>query len=643
MDWYYRIKAPDEKVRDPIQGEFFSTEAIKNPADALVREAIQNSLDATLKDGNGQPRDVLRVRFFLATETHALPGHKVAKWFDGAWDHFSASGNGLREPPTKTEQCSWLVFEDFGTSGLEGDITQSEPIERVRNHFFYFFRAEGKSVEGGKERGRWGVGKYVFPRSSRANAFFGLSIRHDDNKRLLLGTSVFKSHRSNGQYFCPDGYFGVKDKSSVVLPITDAATLDRFSTEFQLKRTSEPGLSVVMPWVDPEITAIALIEATVRGYFYPILTGALSVTIETPDKTVVIDDSTLDEAALMLGEEQSQDVLNLVELAEWASTRKPQDLLKLAPCDPDRPDWTDNLIPTDQLKPLRKSLENGDKVAVRAFLTVREKGKAPKPSHFDFFLWKDGYESGRPVFIREGLIISDIRAPRARGLRSLVVAEAGPLASLLGDAENPAHTEWQSKGENFRGKYTFGPSFLDFVTKAVANFVHALTSQDEEEDRTLLLDIFSLPPEKDEEEPKQPEKKKKKKGKETEDDPDPQESKKKRFRVTKADGGFTVTRGDAGTQPPARLDIKCAYVARGKNPLNVYRKSLDAQSPDFRIGEDGVSIVSQEGVEIVKIKNNQLWIEVLKQDFKLTVSGFDRNRDLFLNVKMTEGPDDTKI
>ena len=29
MNWHYRVKAPNEKVRDPIQGEFFSTEAIR--------------------------------------------------------------------------------------------------------------------------------------------------------------------------------------------------------------------------------------------------------------------------------------------------------------------------------------------------------------------------------------------------------------------------------------------------------------------------------------------------------------------------------------------------------------------------------------------------------------------------------------
>jgi hypothetical protein len=63
-------------------------------------------------------------------------------------DHFHAPGNGLREPPTKTELCPYLVFEDFTTTGLEGDLTQSDPLDGVRNSFFYFFRAEGRS--GGK-------------------------------------------------------------------------------------------------------------------------------------------------------------------------------------------------------------------------------------------------------------------------------------------------------------------------------------------------------------------------------------------------------------------------------------------------------------------------------------------------------------
>ena len=310
MNWHYRVKAPDEKVRDPIQGEFFSTEAIKNPADALVREAVQNAMDATLHGTDGQPKDMLRVRFFLATGNHALPARQSAAWFDGTWEHFHAKGNGLREAPQKDEPCPYLVFEDFTTTGLEGDFNQADPMEGVRNSFFYFFRAEGRSGKSGEDRGRWGVGKHVFPRSSRANAFFGLSVRANDDKRVLMGHSVFKGHHAGGKYFCPDGYFGVKHASGLVLPFTDATTLDKFAQDFHIQRTNESGLSVVVPWVDPEITVQTLIDAVVRGYFYPILIGALSVTIETPEKAVVIDDSTLDEAALTLDDAESADLMN---------------------------------------------------------------------------------------------------------------------------------------------------------------------------------------------------------------------------------------------------------------------------------------------------------------------------------------------
>src|SRR6266481_1159879 len=54
MKWHFRPYAPGEKTRDPIQGEFFATDAIRNPAEALIREGIQNSLDAQLKNDDGE-------------------------------------------------------------------------------------------------------------------------------------------------------------------------------------------------------------------------------------------------------------------------------------------------------------------------------------------------------------------------------------------------------------------------------------------------------------------------------------------------------------------------------------------------------------------------------------------------------------
>ena len=135
------------------------------------------------------------------------------------------------------------------------------------------------------------------------------------------------------------------------------------------------------------------------------------------------------------------------------------------------------------MKPLRHKLENGEKFAIRVPLTVREKGTREKrfDTYFDVFLQQGENESGRPLFVREGIIISDVRGPgtRARGVRSIVLVEHKPIATLLGDSENLAHTQWQKDCRNF-------------IAKSVASIIRLLRPQDEE-DATLLTDVFSLP------------------------------------------------------------------------------------------------------------------------------------------------------
>jgi hypothetical protein len=632
MNWHFRPLAVGEKTREPIQGEFFSTDAIHNPTEALVREGIQNTLDAA----NG---DSVRVRILLASNSHAMAGKQAATWFTGAWDHLHAHGNGLREPPQPGEPCSFLVFEDFDTTGLQGDPAQPFDEPGEDNSFFYFFRAEGCSGKSETDRGRWGIGKHVFPRSSRLSTFFGLTVRADDSQRLLMGQTVLKSHRINGTHFSPDGYFGVIRPDKLVMPFKEVATLDQFCRDFRLARRNEPGLSVVVPWLDLDFTINHLKEAVVSGYFYPILTGALVVTIETPDEKVEVNAETLIDVALGLEGETGRELLPVVDLAEWAAFRPEQDFIKLNPCDPDRPAWSDELIPVEKLPAMRQALERGDILAIRASLTIREKGKPARPTHFDFFLRQDGYESGRPIFIRDGIIISDVRAPRARGVRSLVVIEDRPIATLLGDSENPAHTQWQRDSSNFKGKYVYGSTCLDFVTKAIASLVHALRALDEKPDPTLLLDFFSLPAPKEEEPPHRPEPRPKPKpGPEPPPDPDPNEPRKKRFRVQWVQGGFTITPGDAGTKPPARLDARVAYDLRRGNPLRKYHTA------DFRVNHTPIRFdPPPQGMKVTAKEENRISVEILDPNFRLTVVGFDEKRDLYVNVKMEETANDSPV
>ena len=374
--WHFNELTPRDKTREAMQGEFFATEAIRNAAEALVREAIQNSLDAGLKNSAGHPIETVRVRFHLATGANAARTADCAQFFDGAWPHYHADGNGLPNKPTQAEPCSYLVVEDFGTSGLVGDVEQWADEPGVKNTFYYFFRAEGRTGKGEEDRGRWGVGKYVFPRSSRAKSFFGFTVRRDDQKRLLMGQTILRTHKCGAEHYKPDGGFGEARHDGLLLPAQDNALIERFRSVFSVSRRDEPGLSIVVPWIDTdEISRTALLEAVVRGYFYPILDGKLAVTISEAEKETIIDADSLTDAVKTLGDEVAGKLVPLIELAVWASERKPADILKLNVTS-DRPSWsTPDIIPSDAVPVLQSALERGERVAIQVPVKIRARGR----------------------------------------------------------------------------------------------------------------------------------------------------------------------------------------------------------------------------------------------------------------------------
>lgn len=623
---------PGQKTREPMQGEFFATEAIRNPAEALVREAIQNSLDAGERDERGLPLNAVKIRIHVASGEEAADPNGFSEFMTGLWPHLNADRNGLKEPPKSRECCPYLVFEDFGTTGLKGDVSQWIDDPAAKNAFYYFFRAEGRTGKGDDDRGRWGIGKYVFPRSSSANTFFGLTVREGEEMPLLLGQAVLRTHCCDEVHYTPDGGFGDLGGNGLVLPVSDVAMIGRFSKLFCVSREKEPGLSIVVPWVNNnEFNHDLLVAAVVRGYFYPILEGKLEIRVSEGANVTLIDAETLAEVAGNLPEALSEELLPTFELAEWASVRKPADFFVLNMA-PNRPAWSKDLIPEEFYDDLQTKLDNGQRIALRVPLSVRRKGAEARDSYFDIFMVRDGTGDGRSIFVREGIIVSDVRARRVRGLRSLVVVEDGPLAGLLGDSENPAHTEWQSKSANFEGKYINGPSYLAFVTHCVSSIENILGARQEQEDVAMLKDFFFLPSPPAPETPKARKKRKKKSDGPISPSPDPKpEPRKKRYRLERIAGGFRVCNGDPDCEVPHLIEIKAAYDVRRGNPLKKYDKAdFDLASPVFveATVTDGIMVESRDG--------NKLVLKVLSRDFRFQVSGFDTNRDLLVNVRVKE-------
>ncbi len=291
--------------------------------------------------------------------------------------------------------------------------------------------------------------------------------------------------------------------------------------------------------------------------------------------------------------------------------------------------WSENLFDEEVLKTLRNRYESGERVALRVPMIIQErKSRNLLKSHFHIFLEKvKDNAGGRPVYIREGIVIPDNRTARTRGVRSLVVAEDHVIATFLGDSENPAHTQWQKNCANFRNKYMNGPSVLNFVINSVSEIVKIVSNSEEEIDYYILANIFPISEEggrpKEDKIPKPDTK-----GDGTKGNERPALPGSSKFRVEMIRKGFVVS-PEKGEKKHDKLEIKVAYQVRWGDAFKRYNPE------DFDVGSSPVEI-ELKGAELLKAENNIIEVKVTDEKFRIKVTGFDERRDLRVSVNAKE-------
>lgn len=625
-----RIEYP---LNDPVQDEFFTTDSIGGLSEALVREVVQNSIDARAAGSTGP----VQVRFEFSGGAPADAGD-VSQYYAGLEPHLRAKGNGLRNLPRMDKIVPFLTIEDFGTTGLCGDVTEIDIDEEDgRKHdFYWFWRNVGRSGKSKEDLGRWGLGKAVFPALSQINTFFGLSVS-TDNIRSLMGQCTLKIHRDrpNIEKCSPYGYWGEFDPSAgggfFSLPVQDPERIRRFCVRHRLRRCDEPGFSIVIPFPDIELAPDQTLSAIVRQWFYPIVTGLLEITVTARGEDRTLNAETVREIVehrLASVPSGRGNLLGLLKFATDAVALPESAITEVAARQSGAPAWREVAISDDRREKLRLSFDKGDMLAFKVSLNVQENGGAPTPSHFDVFMAKDpGLERCEDSFVRAGISVSAVHTRLSRGLRALVVVDDPPLRKLLGDAENPAHTEWQKESRKFKGKYSFGPSIIDFVKGSVRALADLLTPTPVELSRTLLDDVFfveeDLGAEEEEETPVRPGR-----GRVIVDPPP--KSPRKPYSITQAADGFKVQGNAAVEGTPSRLAMRVAYRVRRGNPFTRYSEF------DFNVADDPINMVVK-GAEVTLRSRNEFRLRVEDPGFSLTVTGFDRTRDLRVSVTEMAG------
>jgi hypothetical protein len=288
------------------------------------------------------------------------------------------------------------------------------------------------------------------------------------------------------------------------------------------------------------------------------------------------------------------------------------------------PKWRDDPIAREKLEVLRDRFEAGDRLAFRVRLPVRRKRGRTTLSHFDVVLEKDdALRRGEHHFIRRGITIPEVRSPREGPIRALLIADDEPISTFLGDAENPAHSDWSERNDRIRTRYENGASTLRYVKNAIAQLAKGLSIPPAGRVPDLLAGIFSIDVAGsgaahgagDDEKPGD-------RGgiDATRITARPHESP---LRIVRVANGFTILGNGAPGGTTWRAEV--AYRTRGGDPFRKY-------SPyDFAIGRGGVRFAS-DGAEIRAARDNHIEFLPARNDFHLTVTGFDPRRDLVVRV-----------
>ena len=613
---------PGEINIDPIEGEFFTTEALGSLNDALVREAIQNSLDAAAGD---EPVTV-RFAFHQRPAYGGPPSQAPQRWLEGLAPHLRAQHAGLSDVPSLEDDFDYILIEDYGTRGLQGDIRQYDDLDDglQRNDFYYFWRNVGRTRKGETDLGRWGLGKTVFQAASRINTFFGLTVRADDRCVMLMGQSVLKIHKLDGRRFSPYGFFGLFE-GDLPLPVEDEDQVAAFALRFGLERNGRPGLSILVPYPDEDIQPSGTLQSVIQHYLFPILSGRLIVDLQFADKAYEINAVSLDGILKRSKWPAQKGLPGLIGLARWAIRQPPEAHIRLkTPPEGRAQKLTTDLFTMEQLTMGTQRFNEGKRLAFQVPLSFQQKGhKAVQKASFGVYLEKDPQlDKAEDHFIRQGITIPEVSSLKHKGIRAIVSITDPALSTLLGDAENPAHTEWERNSRKFKMKYIRGPSTLDFVKSSPREIVKILTRPPKGRDKNLLRHLFAL-------------------GAKTED-PAGQGSREVKgaedqgqaaeeifvgvegaayLRLSAIKGGFRLTRRVGTLKVPRYITVLMAYEVRSGNPFKKYT------ALDFDVGQSPIQIHT-EACRLLLAKQNAIQVEVMSGHFKLTVTGFDPHRDL---------------
>lgn len=249
--------------------------------DLLVREAIQNSSDASLNETSS---NMYAVNF--------LTGSFIPEQFNV----FMTGLENILNKRYPEATATFLEIRDTKTSGLTGSVRKADIKKDDHGNFFKLIYDTGKRQTISTAGGNWGFGKSVYYRVGIGIVIFYSRIKKDDSfeDRMIITLVEDESKTDcNGRdasilgnlepLSAGKAWWGVREDTDL-LPITDIDKITPILDVFGVKpfKENETGTSVIIPYINDKellngiIPVEAEIQEDVKEHFMSVWASSIS-------------------------------------------------------------------------------------------------------------------------------------------------------------------------------------------------------------------------------------------------------------------------------------------------------------------------------------------------------------------------------
>ena len=594
--------------------ELFNTDQFSN-VDTLVRESVQNILDAELNSENP-----VEVDFSFGESSDPF----IGKFFSSLNEFRS---NCPSVPDQNLSSVKWLVVQDSNTTGLLGDLQR-----RRNSNFWKYWMNFGSGSKVSGNLGRHGVGRVSIILGSKAQTVIGATLRQGEQRPVLSGIALLEStdydnKARSSTSLLVEGFDPDKD----IYKLHSDENIDAILNSFGI-RFDGPGLALVVVNPRDEITPERIKARIIEHFASAIIKGTLKASCNGDE----INKENIIEIARSLSEnfqirnmkEDYESYLSLIADLHNEATSK----FVVNFTYPKR--IKDHNFSEEDLTSFRKEFRENGKILFNFNFQLEIKNKEGG-TDFKECAFKVGFSKpkipskGAETYHRRGMAIPNgPQWPVLDGTYTAAITAADrELANLLNICEGKAHLSWSSSThveEELEKSYVNGMDVRHMCAQSLKDIYGILNESSSDPDPNFWESYFSGPidpdstPGDDDDDVIDP----------PDEPPDePPEPLTHLYSYSQTNSGFVIEGNPDFDFEGQVLSFRVcvAYETEGKDPFSYWDvMDFDLQAHHKMTNFQNCIASWRSG--------NEFDVTVNRSDFKLTVEGFDTNREIAVKI-----------